>query len=318
MTVTESAPLNAALEEPGEQPANSPGPAEAEARAPLEKPPESPRKARTSFSWLPKKRTVDKARVDELTHGRKALLCVDSVSVSFDGFKALDNLTLVLDEGELRCIIGPNGAGKTTLQDVITGKTKPDTGSVFLIGDDQDLTQLREDEIAQRGVCRKFQRPTVFQGHSVFENLELTLPGKKRVFSSLFARLTSQEREKIESVLEIIGLKDEAQKRAGLLSHGQKQWLEIGMLLSQEPRVLLVDEPVAGMTHKETERTAELLNSLAGDHTVVVVEHDMEFVRSIAKTVTVLHEGRVLAEGSMDAVQSDPKVIEVYLGSPEK
>jgi urea transport system ATP-binding protein len=319
MTATESAPLNAVVEEPAAPAPKPPTNGEAEAKKTVEKAPESPRRARASgFSWLPKKRTVDKARVDELTAGRKALLCVDSVSVSFDGFKALDNLTLVLDEGELRCIIGPNGAGKTTLQDVITGKTKPDTGSVFLIGDDQDLTQLREDEIAQRGVCRKFQRPTVFQGHSVFENLELTLPGKKRVFSSLFARLTRTEREKIERVLEIIGLKDEAQKRAGLLSHGQKQWLEIGMLLSQEPRVLLVDEPVAGMTHKETEKTAELLNSLAGDHTVVVVEHDMEFVRSIAKTVTVLHEGRVLAEGSMDAVQADPRVIEVYLGSSEE
>jgi urea transport system ATP-binding protein len=319
MTATESAPLNAAVEEPAVEAPKPETNGEADAKKPVEKAPESPRRARaSSFSWLPKKRTVDKARVDELTAGRKALLCVDSVSVSFDGFKALDNLTLVLDEGELRCIIGPNGAGKTTLQDVITGKTKPDTGSVFLIGDDQDLTQLREDEIAHRGVCRKFQRPTVFQGHSVFENLELTLPGKKRVFSSLFARLTRTEREKIERVLEIIGLKDEAQKRAGLLSHGQKQWLEIGMLLSQEPRVLLVDEPVAGMTHKETEKTAELLNSLAGDHTVVVVEHDMEFVRSIAKTVTVLHEGRVLAEGSMDAVQADPRVIEVYLGSSEK
>ncbi|MDQ2642997.1 MAG: urea ABC transporter ATP-binding protein UrtD [Myxococcota bacterium] len=317
MSATESAPLNAAVEEPIE-PARPAPRAEAETKGPADKAPDSPRKGRSPrISWLPKKRTVDQSRVDELTHGRKALLCVDSVSVSFDGFRALDNLTLVLDEGELRCIIGPNGAGKTTLQDVITGKTKPDSGSVFLIGDDQDLTQLREDEIAQRGVCRKFQRPTVFQGHSVFENLELTLPGKKRVFSSLFARLTRTEREKIERVLEIIGLKDEAQKRAGLLSHGQKQWLEIGMLLSQEPRVLLVDEPVAGMTHRETEKTAELLNSLAGDHTVVVVEHDMEFVRSIAKTVTVLHEGRVLAEGSMDAVQADPKVIEVYLGGAD-
>ncbi|HTU63622.1 MAG TPA: urea ABC transporter ATP-binding protein UrtD, partial [Polyangiales bacterium] len=231
-----------------------------------------------------------------------------------DGFRALNNLTLVLDEGELRCVIGPNGAGKTTLQDVITGKTKPDTGTVFLVGDDTDLTQLSEHEIAQRGVCRKFQRPTVFQGHSVFENLELALPGKKSVFKSLFARLQKQERESIEKILETIGLKEQAKTRAGLLSHGQKQWLEIGMLLAQEPRVLLVDEPVAGMTHQETERTAELLNSLAGTHTVVVVEHDMEFVRSIARTVTVLHEGSVLAEGSMDAVQADPKVVEVYLG----
>jgi urea transport system ATP-binding protein len=282
------------------------------AETPSQKTPKA--EAKKTPSLFPKKRTVDKERVDALTRGRKALLCVDDVSVSFDGFRALNKLTLVLDEGELRCIIGPNGAGKTTLQDVITGKTKPDTGTVFLVGDHTDLTQLSEHEIAQRGVCRKFQRPTVFQGHSVFENLELALPGKKTVFSALFARLLSKEKETIERILETIGLKDQAHTRAGLLSHGQKQWLEIGMLLAQEPRVLLVDEPVAGMTHQETERTAELLNSLAGAHTVVVVEHDMEFVRSIARTVTVLHEGSVLAEGSMDAVQNDPKVIEVYLG----
>ncbi|MGC4094080.1 MAG: urea ABC transporter ATP-binding protein UrtD [Polyangiaceae bacterium] len=271
-------------------------------------------KRKSSISLLPRKRTVEKSRIDALTRGRKALLCVDDISVSFDGFKALNNLTLVLDEGELRCLIGPNGAGKTTLQDVITGKTKPDTGSVFLVGDDTDLTALSEHEIAQRGVCRKFQRPTVFQGHSVFENLELALPGGKHVFQSLFARLSSKQKEKIEKILETIGLTEQIHMRAGLLSHGQKQWLEIGMLLAQEPRVLLVDEPVAGMTHQETERTAELLNSLAGERTVVVVEHDMEFVRSIARTVTVLHEGSVLAEGSMDTVQNDPKVIEVYLG----
>jgi urea transport system ATP-binding protein len=266
------------------------------------------------ISLLPKPRKVEQSRIETLTKGRKALLCVDSVSVSFDGFKAISDLTLVLDEGELRCIIGPNGAGKTTLQDIITGKTKPDTGTVFLVGDDTDLTQLSEYEIAERGVCRKFQRPTVFQGHTVFENLELALPGKKGVFASLFARLSKQQRERIEEVLETIGLKDHAQASAGLLSHGQKQWLEIGMLLAQEPRVLLVDEPVAGMTHQESERTAELLSSLAGKRTVVVVEHDMEFVRSIARTVTVLHEGKILAEGSMDTVQNDPKVIEVYLG----
>jgi urea transport system ATP-binding protein len=289
---------------------------QAEAREPASTPPPSPRTQRRSnaFGLPARPRTVEKHRVDALTHGRKALLCVDSVSVSFDGFKALDALTLVLDEGELRCIIGPNGAGKTTLQDVITGKTKPDTGTVFLVGDDTDLTQLAEHEIAQRGVCRKFQRPTVFQGHTVFENLELALPGKKGVFASLFARLTPEDRLTIERTLVTIGLQDVAQTRAGLLSHGQKQWLEIGMLLAQNPRVLLVDEPVAGMTHQESERTAELLKSLAGEHTVVVVEHDMEFVRSIARTVTVLHEGRVLAEGPMDVVQSDPKVIEVYLG----
>ncbi len=265
-------------------------------------------------SLLPKPRKIEQDRVDALTRGRKALLCVDNVSVAFDGFKAITDLTLILDEGELRCIIGPNGAGKTTLQDIITGKTKPDAGSVFLVGDNTDLTALAEYEIAERGICRKFQRPTVFQGHTVFENLELALPGKKGVFASLFARLSKQQHERIDEVLETIGLKEQKYAAAGLLSHGQKQWLEIGMLLAQDPRVLLVDEPVAGMTHQETEKTAELLSSLAGKRTVVVVEHDMEFVRSIARTVTVLHEGKILAEGSMDAVQANPKVIEVYLG----
>jgi urea transport system ATP-binding protein len=274
----------------------------------------SPSGSNRRVSLLPKARKVEQKRIDALTQGRKALLCVDQVSVSFDGFKAIDELTLVLDEGELRCIIGPNGAGKTTLQDIITGKTKPDSGSVFLVGDDTDLTALSEYEIAERGVCRKFQRPTVFQGHSVFENLELALPGKKGVFASLFARLSKAQRERIDEVLETIGLTEHARAPAGLLSHGQKQWLEIGMLLAQEPRVLLVDEPVAGMTHQESERTAELLSSLAGKRTVVVVEHDMEFVRSIARTVTVLHEGKILAEGSMDSVQNDQKVIDVYLG----
>lgn len=274
----------------------------------------SPSGKQKRLSLLPKPKKIEQDRVDALTRGRKALLCVDNVSVAFDGFKAITDLTLILDEGELRCIIGPNGAGKTTLQDIITGKTKPDAGSVFLVGDNTDLTSLNEYEIAERGICRKFQRPTVFQGHTVFENLELALPGKKGVFSSLFARLSKAQHERIDEVLETIGLKDQKHSPAGLLSHGQKQWLEIGFLLAQEPRVLLVDEPVAGMTHQETEKTAELLSSLAGKRTVVVVEHDMEFVRSIARTVTVLHEGKILAEGSMDAVQANPKVIEVYLG----
>jgi len=300
-----SSELSAA--EPAENPSVEKEPAAEDKPAP-----ESPRRGRVSL--FPKRRTVEKDRIDALTRGRKALLCVDSVSVAFDGFKALTDLTLVLDEGELRCIIGPNGAGKTTLMDVITGKTKPDQGTVFLVGDETDLTQLSEHEIAERGVCRKFQRPTVFHGHSVFENLELALPGGKGVLQSLFARLTSKQRERIEEILVTIGLQDQAESRAGLLSHGQKQWLEIGMLLAQDPRVLLVDEPVAGMTHQETERTAELLRSLAGAHTVVVVEHDMEFVRSIARTVTVLHEGKLLAEGPMETVQNDPRVIETYLG----
>jgi urea transport system ATP-binding protein len=295
-----------ALETQAEQPPQS-GDVERDATV-------SPSGKSRRISLLPKPRRVERERIDALTKGRKALLCVDNVSVAFDGFKAITDLTLVLDEGELRCIIGPNGAGKTTLQDIITGRTKPDAGSVFLVGDDTDLTQLSEYEIAERGVCRKFQRPTVFQGHTVFENLELALPGKKGVFASLFARLSKAQRERIDEVLETIGLTGQTNAPAGLLSHGQKQWLEIGMLLAQEPRVLLVDEPVAGMTHQETEKTAELLSSLAGTRTVVVVEHDMEFVRSIARTVTVLHEGKILAEGNMDTVQNDPKVIDVYLG----
>ncbi len=247
----------------------------------------------------------------------RAHLWVDNISVSFDGFKALTDLTLTLDRGELRCIIGPNGAGKTTLMDVITGKTRPDRGQVYLVGENREqtaLTQLAEYEVAELGIGRKFQRPTVFHGHSVFENIELSLASRRGVFHSLFARLSSREREQIDSVLETVGLTRRRQDRAGLLSHGEKQWLEIGMLLAQNPSILLVDEPVAGMTHQETERTAQLLQSLSGDRTVVVVEHDMDFIRSIAKVVTVLHEGRVLAEGSMDNIQSDPKVIEVYLG----
>jgi urea transport system ATP-binding protein len=258
---------------------------------------------------------LDTARLESLIQGRKAALCVDAVSVSFDGFKALNELTLILDAGELRCIIGPNGAGKTTLMDVITGKTAPDEGSVYLVGHGRDLIGLSEYEIARLGICRKFQRPTVFQGHTVFENLELALAGKRSVWHALFGRLSSEQTAAIERALETIGLKDERHRQAGQLSHGQKQWLEIGMLLAQNPRVLLVDEPVAGMTHGETERTAELLVSLAGERTVVVVEHDMDFVRKIAKKVTVLHEGSVLAEGTLDEVQANAKVVEVYLGA---
>ena len=245
------------------------------------------------------------------SHG--PILYMEDVTVSFDGFKALNKLSLYIDDGELRCIIGPNGAGKTTLMDVITGKTRPDEGSVFF-GQTIDLLQLSETEIAQGGIGRKFQKPTVFEHLSVFENLELAMHDDKRVWPTLFARLSAEQRDRIDEVLEIIGLNAARARRAGLLSHGQKQWLEIGMLLMQNPRVLLVDEPVAGMTGQETERTAELLTSLAGQHSVVVVEHDMEFVRSIARKVTVLHEGRVLAEGSMNDVQNDARVIEVYLG----
>jgi urea transport system ATP-binding protein len=242
------------------------------------------------------------------------ILWVDAVTVSFDGFKALDDLSLTLEKGELRCIIGPNGAGKTTLMDVITGKTRPDKGQVKLVSSQTELTRLSEFEIARLGIGRKFQRPTVFQGHTVFENLELACRGPKGVLRTLFGRLGAAQRGRIDEVLQLIGLPDQRERRAGLLSHGHKQWLEIGMLLVQDPKVLLLDEPIAGMSHQEAERTAELVKTLAGERTVVVVEHDMEFVRQIARKVTVLHEGSVLAEGTMDKVQADPKVIEVYLG----
>jgi urea transport system ATP-binding protein len=250
----------------------------------------------------------------ELDASHGVILYAEAITVSFDGFKALDDLTLYLAEGELRCIIGPNGAGKTTLLDVITGKTRPDSGTLYF-GQRLNLLRLSEHEIAQAGVGRKFQRPTILPAHTVQENLELALAPDKRVWAALLARLSGEQRDRIAQVLAQIGLRDEARRSAGLLAHGQKQWLEIGMLLMQNPRLLLVDEPVAGMTHQETERTAELLRSLAGEHTVVVVEHDMDFVRSIAARVTVLHEGRVLAEGPMAGVQNDPRVVEVYLGS---
>lgn len=242
-----------------------------------------------------------------------ALLVVDKVTVSFDGFLALNALTLSLELGELRCIVGPNGAGKTTLQDVITGKTRPTSGHVHFGG--RDITRLAEHEIVALGVGRKFQRPTVFPSHTVFENLELTVRGSKTVARGLFTGLTPDQRQTIDGTLERVGLSEQRNRLAGLLSHGQKQWLEIGMLLAQDPKLLLVDEPVAGMTQGEIERTAEILDSLAGKHTVVVVEHDMDFVRSIARTVTVLHEGSVLAEGPMRDVQADLRVIEVYLGA---
>ncbi|MEC7641656.1 MAG: urea ABC transporter ATP-binding protein UrtD [Nitrospinota bacterium] len=254
----------------------------------------------------------EKKEIIDTSHG--CILYVENVSVSFDGFKALNDLNLYIDHGELRCIIGPNGAGKTTMMDVITGKTRPDEGTVFF-GQNLDLTQMTEYQIAHAGIGRKFQKPTVFQNHTVFENLELALHAKKDVWTSLFKRLNSDQKETIEDSLETIGLVEQRNTRAGLLSHGQKQWLEIGMLLVQNPRLLLIDEPVAGMTYQETEHTAELLGSLAGKHSVVVVEHEMDFIRSIANVVTVLHEGHVLAEGKMEQVQNDPKVIEVYLGS---
>jgi urea transport system ATP-binding protein len=248
-------------------------------------------------------------------HRPPIALWVEELTVSFDGFKAIDNVTLMLDRGELRCIIGPNGAGKTTLMDCITGKTRPNKGAVYLESRLHDLTQLSECRIAELGIGRKFQRPTVFPQHTVYENCELALAGKRGVFHALFARLSKAERETIDQVLETIGLSDLRARPAGLLAHGHKQWLEIGMLLALNPKVLLIDEPVAGMTQPEIERTAELMRRLAGERTVVVVEHDMEFVRSIARKVTVLHEGRILAEGPMAEIQNDPRVIEVYLGT---
>jgi len=247
----------------------------------------------------------------DTTHG--VVLYLEDISVSFDGFRALNKLSLTIDVGELRCVIGPNGAGKTTMMDVITGKTRPDAGSAFF-GQTIDLTKLSEAEIAHAGIGRKFQKPTIFERHSVFENLELAMKTDKRVRKSLFARLWSEDRDRIAQTLDLIRLGDSAGREAGLLSHGQKQWLEIGMLLMQEPKLLLLDEPVAGMSDDETERTAELFLSLAGSHSLVVVEHDMAFVEKIARKVTVLHEGSVLAEGSMETVQNDPRVIEVYLG----
>jgi urea transport system ATP-binding protein len=247
----------------------------------------------------------------DTTHGK--ILYLEDVSVSFDGFKALNKLSLYIDEGELRCLIGPNGAGKTTLMDVITGKTKPDKGSVFF-GQTINLLEMDEPAIAKAGIGRKFQKPSVFENLSVYENLELALATNKGVWFSLLAKLNPQQNERIEMVLETIALTELRMKRAGALSHGQKQWLEIGMLLMQEPKVMLVDEPVAGMTQQEVERTAQLLLSLQGERSVIVVEHDMAFVRSIAKRVTVLHEGSVLTEGTMDEVQNDPRVIQVYLG----
>lgn len=247
----------------------------------------------------------------DISHG--TILYLEDVSVSFDGFKALNKLSLYLDVGELRCLIGPNGAGKTTLMDVITGKTRPDSGSVYF-GQTLNLLGMDEPSIAQAGIGRKFQKPSVFENLTVFENLELAMKADKGAWDSLLAGLNGEQRDRIDEVLETIALGGHRAQYAGILSHGQKQWLEIGMLLMQEPKVLLVDEPVAGMTHQEVDRTAELLLSLRGKHSVVVVEHDMEFVRSIANKVTVLHEGSVLTEGTMDEVQNDPRVIQVYLG----
>lgn len=266
--------------------------------------------AENRYPFAQGRRAISRDQVD-LTHG--TVLYLENITVSFDGFKALNDLSLYLNVGELRCIIGPNGAGKTTMMDVITGKTRPDEGTAFF-GQAMDLTQMSEYEIATAGIGRKFQKPTIFPKHTVFQNLELAMRANKNVWPALIQTISAEQNDRIEEVKNLIGLADLSNLEAEHLSHGQKQWLEIGMLLMQDPLLLLVDEPVAGMTHQEMDKTAELLTSLAGEHTVVVVEHDMDFVRSIANTVTVLHEGHVLAEGSMDEMQSDAKVREVYLG----
>ena len=241
------------------------------------------------------------------------ILYLDGVSVSFDGFKALNNLSFYVMKGELRAIIGPNGAGKTTMMDVVTGKTRPDQGQVLFDGL-TDLTRFDEARIANMGIGRKFQKPTVFENQSVFDNLELALTGNRDVLESLFFKLKGAQQDRIDEVMDIIALAGERHSIAGALSHGHKQWLEIGMLLMQEPELLLVDEPAAGMTDAETEQTSILLRKIAGERSVVVVEHDMEFVKSLEARVTVLHEGSVLAEGSLEKVQADEQVIEVYLG----
>jgi urea transport system ATP-binding protein len=241
------------------------------------------------------------------------LLYLDGVTVSFDGFKALNDLSLVVEEGELRTIIGPNGAGKTTMMDVVTGKTRPDSGEVFFAGS-TDLTRLDETAIANLGIGRKFQRPTVFENLSVFHNLDLARADSRGTWRTLFARRTPAQQERVAATLQRIGLTEQEGQLAGTLSHGQKQWLEIGMLLIHDRRLLLLDEPVAGMTDRETEATVALILDLARDRTIVVVEHDMAFVRSLGAKVTVLHEGAVLAEGSVEHVQNHPRVIEVYLG----
>jgi urea transport system ATP-binding protein len=248
-----------------------------------------------------------------MSGSKGTMLSLENITVSFDGFRALNALNLFIEVGELRCIIGPNGAGKTTMMDVITGKTRPDQGSAWF-GQRIDLLRLSEPAIAQAGIGRKFQKPTVFGEQSVFANLELAMAGPKTVWKWLNVRITPAELDRIDEVLGQIGLQELRFAPAATLSHGQKQWLEIGMLLMQDPQFLLIDEPVAGMTPQEIERTAQLLLSLAGRHTLMVVEHDMEFVRSIAGHVTVLHEGAVLAEGDMDAIQADPAVKQVYLG----
>lgn len=252
--------------------------------------------------------------VDDLDLSHGTALYLEDISVNFDGFQAISNLNFYVNTGELRCLIGPNGAGKTTLMDIVTGKTRPDTGSAWF-GQRINLLRMDEAEIAQAGIGRKFQKPSVFENLSVFDNLELSMAGTRSVWGTFRATMSRQSVERIEAMAETINLRDQLDRDAGLLSHGQKQWLEIGMLIMQNPVLLLVDEPAAGMTHQEMDKTVELLRSLAGERAVVVVEHDMEFVRALQAPVTVLHQGSVLAEGSMDDIQSNSDVMRVYLGT---
>jgi urea transport system ATP-binding protein len=247
-------------------------------------------------------------------HVTEALLYLDGVSVTFDGFRAIDGLSLYLKPGEMRAIIGPNGAGKTTMMDIITGKTRPDEGEVLFDGGLHDLTTMDEAEIAELGIGRKFQKPTVFESHTVADNILLALKGPRHPWSAFRGARNRMARERIDAMLETVRLAGHRERLAGDLSHGQKQWLEIAMLLAQDPKLLLVDEPVAGMTDAETEATAVLLKEIAGNHSVVVVEHDMSFVRALGAKVTCLHEGSVLAEGSIDRVSANERVVEVYLG----
>ena len=241
------------------------------------------------------------------------ILAAEGVNKSFDGFKAISDLNFYMEEGELRTIIGPNGAGKSTFLDLITGRTKPDLGSIQFAGN-SELTEMSEYEIYRLGIGRKFQTPTVYNDHTVFDNILLSFEGSRGVLNALFSRVSPAQRERIHDILKTIGLGEKAQQKAGSLAHGQKQWLEIGMLLAQNARLLLVDEPAAGMTDEETAKTGELLLSLAGKHSIIVIEHDMVFVRQIASKVTVLHQGTILCEGKVDEVQSNERVIEVYLG----
>jgi len=245
------------------------------------------------------------------------ILTLEGVNKTFEGFKAISDLNFYMDEGELRVIIGPNGAGKSTMLDLITGRTRPDRGKIEF-GGNTDLTRLSESQINRLGIGRKFQTPSVYVEHTVAENIWLSLEGSRSVWSTLAARMSSAQRDRIAEVLKTVGLGERTAEKAGALSHGQKQWLEIGMLLAQNPKLLLVDEPAAGMSDEETARTGELLVSLAGKHSVIVIEHDMVFVRQIARKVTVLHQGHVLCEGSVDEVQNDERVIEVYLGRKKK